>query len=85
MRKKFQVYQIVDHPTLTRSLRRMCMLELNESDIDSISRLKDIGDCLYELTVDSIKRLSNSQQVAASILTVDSGTPYVIDLQEAFV
>lgn len=84
MKKKYQVYQIIDHPTLIQTLREVCMLELSDSDIKSVSMLNDLGDCLYELTTDAIKGLSNSHSVAATILAIDTGVTYVIDLKEAF-
>lgn len=80
----FPVYQIIDHPTLTKKLSKVCMLELKDSEVESVSRLSDLGDCLYLLTEDAVRGLSDCHSVAATILAIDTGVPYVIDLKEAF-
>lgn len=80
----FPVYQIIDHPTLTKKLREVCKLDLNDSDIEAVSRLSDLGDCLYLLTADALKRICNRHSVVATILTIDTRTPCAIDLKQAF-
>lgn len=80
----FPVYQIIDHPTLTKKLSKVCMLELKDSEVESVSRLSDLGDCLYLLTKDTVKGLSDCHSATAIFLAVDSRVPYVIDLRESF-
>lgn len=82
MNKTFPVYQIIDHPTLTKKLIEVCTLTLNDTDIESISRLSDLGDCLYLLTEDAVRGLSD-HSAAAIFLAVDSRVPRVIDLKES--
>lgn len=84
MIKSFPVYQIVDHPKLVKKLSEVCILTLNDADIESISKLSDLGDRLYLLTEDAVRGLSDCHSVAATILAIDTGVPYVIDLKEAF-
>ena len=84
MTKKYPVYQVIDHPTLTKKLIEVCMLELNDSEVESVSRLSDLGDRLYLLTEDAVKGLSDCNSALAILLAADSRVPHVIDLREAF-
>ena len=67
-----------------KKLSEVCILTLNDADIESISKLSDLGDRLYLLTEDAVRGLSDCHSVAATILAIDTGVPYVIDLKEAF-
>ena len=82
MGNNYIVYQIIDHPTLIKKLREKCVLELNDSDVKSISKLRDIGDCLYELTSESMKGLSKSISVLELASQIDDGASFAIDLKE---
>ena len=85
MSKKYPVYNIIDQPRFNKKLIKVCMLTLNDTDIESISKSSDLGDCLYLLTADAVKGLSDCHSAAAIFLAIDSRIPYVIDLREALI
>ena len=80
MSNTYPVYQIVDHPTLTKKLRQVCTLALTDSDIELLSQSQDLGDKLYLLTPDSIRQLSTHNTFPAMILSLDTRGTYVVDL-----